>query len=155
MIKTNTSKGVERSGVHRFVACDGCEESPLCGRRHRCTQCENYNLCTSCHDNHVHDHDTFEEISKSKSIVNIKRIGWGGLIDALKSAQQFQSEADNITSEHSEDMEKVCLLLDESPVDFLLIFFKVTFEFLTTSVLIRRCLFREHLHVRRIQFPLI
>lgn len=128
MIKTNTSKGVERSGVHRFVTCDGCDESPLCGRRHKCTQCENYNLCTSCHDNQVHEHDTFAEIWKSKSTVNVKKIGWGGLIDALKNAQQLQSEADTMNSEESEncnesdEMEKVCLLLDENPVKFLLIF---------------------------------
>lgn len=138
MIKTHTSKGVERSGVHRFVTCDGCEESPLCGRRHKCTQCENYNLCTSCRDNQVHDHDIFEEISKPKSAVNVKRIGWGGLIDALKNSQQLQPEADNMTGEEncnensaseSDDMEKVCLLLDESPVKFLLIFFKVNLNF--------------------------
>lgn len=129
MIKTNTSKGVERSGVHRFVICDGCEENPLCGRRHRCTECENYNLCTTCHDNNVHDHDTFEEISKSKSL-KVKKIGWGGLIEALKITQQLQSEADYIAGEESEncnensasesdDIVEVCVLLDENPVNFL------------------------------------
>ncbi|XP_037051550.1 uncharacterized protein LOC119085305 isoform X3 [Bradysia coprophila] len=117
MIKTNTSKGVERSGVHRFVTCDGCEESPLCGRRYKCTQCENCNLCTTCHDNEVHDHDTFEEISISKSAVNVKKIGWGGLMEALKITQQFQSEAycNENSAPESDDIVEVCLLLDEDP----------------------------------------
>ena len=33
----------------RHTMCDGCEMSPLVGRRYKCTTMENFDLCEACH----------------------------------------------------------------------------------------------------------
>uniref|UniRef100_A0A7S4T7B3 ZZ-type domain-containing protein n=1 Tax=Alexandrium monilatum TaxID=311494 RepID=A0A7S4T7B3_9DINO len=35
--------------VHEGVMCDGCGACPIRGRRYKCSTCENYDLCWSCH----------------------------------------------------------------------------------------------------------
>ncbi|CAF4100186.1 unnamed protein product [Rotaria sp. Silwood1] len=30
------------------VTCNGCEMNPLVGERHKCSTCDNYNLCSEC-----------------------------------------------------------------------------------------------------------
>ena len=34
--------------VHRGVACDGCDQAPLRGRRFKCKVCSDYDLCETC-----------------------------------------------------------------------------------------------------------
>jgi len=37
-------------GVHPGVVCDGCEATPIVGRRYKCQQCLDYDLCEKCHE---------------------------------------------------------------------------------------------------------
>jgi hypothetical protein len=39
----------EPEQVHRFITCDGCEQTPLRGIRYHCLQCNDFDLCGSCH----------------------------------------------------------------------------------------------------------
>ncbi|PSR78105.1 hypothetical protein PHLCEN_2v7569 [Hermanssonia centrifuga] len=34
--------------VHKSVWCDGCKTKPIFGVRHKCLQCKDYDLCTTC-----------------------------------------------------------------------------------------------------------
>jgi len=47
--------------VHPNVACDNCNQSPILGKRFKCLECEDYDLCERCHkrnnlDGSVHAH---------------------------------------------------------------------------------------------------
>ncbi|CAH3156860.1 unnamed protein product, partial [Porites lobata] len=50
-----------QAGVkHTFVTCDGCKQSPLAGTRWKCADCPNYDLCSPCFMNDVHNmHHSF------------------------------------------------------------------------------------------------
>ncbi|CAF2511298.1 unnamed protein product [Rotaria sp. Silwood2] len=47
---------------HIGVSCDSCLKTNFSGRRYKCLQCDNYDLCGSCYDmnvesqNHIHTH---------------------------------------------------------------------------------------------------
>jgi len=41
--------------VHFNVTCDGCSMSPIVGLRFKCTQCPDYDLCSTCESKKVHD----------------------------------------------------------------------------------------------------
>ncbi|CAL8068172.1 unnamed protein product [Orchesella dallaii] len=53
LVLDNASKPVV---THQGVICDGCGQKPITGKRHKCLQCRNYNLCTKCMvaDHHAH-----------------------------------------------------------------------------------------------------
>lgn len=40
---------------HANIICDGCSKSGLAGIRFRCAQCQNFDLCSSCYGDDVHD----------------------------------------------------------------------------------------------------
>lgn len=40
---------------HANIICDGCKKSGLAGIRFRCVQCANFDLCSSCYGDDVHD----------------------------------------------------------------------------------------------------
>ncbi|GMI19249.1 hypothetical protein TeGR_g12953, partial [Tetraparma gracilis] len=42
--------------VHLNVTCDGCQCSPIRGPRHKCDQCEDFDLCASCYRNVARHH---------------------------------------------------------------------------------------------------
>ncbi|XP_073251415.1 E3 ubiquitin-protein ligase MIB2-like isoform X2 [Porites lutea] len=50
-----------QAGVkHTSVKCDGCKQSPLAGTRWKCADCPNYDLCSPCFMNDVHNmHHSF------------------------------------------------------------------------------------------------
>lgn len=35
--------------IHPHVVCDGCEQDPLTGRRYKCSDCRDFDLCESCY----------------------------------------------------------------------------------------------------------
>lgn len=50
-----------QAGVkHTFVTCDGCKQSPLAGTRWKCADCPDYDLCSPCFMNDMHNvHHSF------------------------------------------------------------------------------------------------
>ena len=46
---------------HFGVVCDGCE-GKVFGKRFKCQQCPNYDLCSSCRGTGLHGHHNFSEI---------------------------------------------------------------------------------------------
>merc|ERR550532_1550381 len=42
--------------VHLNVQCDGCNMFPLIGTRFKCTECDDYDLCTDCEGKHNPHH---------------------------------------------------------------------------------------------------
>ncbi|XP_031553731.1 E3 ubiquitin-protein ligase MIB2-like, partial [Actinia tenebrosa] len=57
------------------VICDGCRQNPLLGTRWKCTDCDDYDLCTQCYNNEVHDLDhSFERHDHCKLQRYLKNI---------------------------------------------------------------------------------
>ena len=53
--------------IHYGVQCDGCNMSPLRGKRFKCATCFDYDLCESCEDQGNHpQHDMFHLIRDCK-----------------------------------------------------------------------------------------
>ena len=50
--------------IHHHVTCDGCGMSPISGIRYKCSQCPDYDLCSTCESNGVHAAHTFLKIKK-------------------------------------------------------------------------------------------
>ena len=46
--------------LHRGVSCDGCQMYPLKGKRFKCTQCNDYDLCQTCLMNGTHSHHSLK-----------------------------------------------------------------------------------------------
>ena len=42
--------------VHEYITCDGCQMSPLCGIRYKCTMCHDFDLCANCEETLNHPH---------------------------------------------------------------------------------------------------
>jgi len=66
--------------IHAHVACDGCNTSPLIGKRFKCTVCADYDLCETCHARkdqlHPEAH-TFELIQHDEMAQHSWGKGWG------------------------------------------------------------------------------
>lgn len=64
---------------HMSVICDGCRQDPLIGIRYKCADCPNYDLCSTCFTNDVHDmqHDflRFDQVSRQDGIPVGRRAG--------------------------------------------------------------------------------
>lgn len=41
--------------VHHGITCDACHVSPIVGARWKCTQCSDYDNCSTCEEKKVHD----------------------------------------------------------------------------------------------------
>ncbi len=42
--------------IHRFIICDGCGKDPVVGIRYKCAVCHDFDLCSECEENTIHDH---------------------------------------------------------------------------------------------------
>ncbi|KAI9205742.1 thioredoxin-like-domain-containing protein [Polychytrium aggregatum] len=66
LLAVDTSKPVPADASHVWegVGCDGCSATPIEGRRFKCSDCNNYDLCEACHSNAatVHPDHTFDEV---------------------------------------------------------------------------------------------
>lgn len=79
-------KEAESDEVHPGVRCDGCNQCPMEGIRLKCRVCENYDLCSKCYTNQVHDLDhSFTQLSYYQAVLNPRSKGGGLLTDAIGS----------------------------------------------------------------------
>jgi len=56
--------------VHPGVACDGCSQAPILGKRFKCLQCPDYDLCERCFkrnkvDMSVHPHEVYAQVQSN------------------------------------------------------------------------------------------
>ncbi|CAJ1455806.1 unnamed protein product, partial [Effrenium voratum] len=60
---------ISAGGLRHFgVICDGCSERDFQGTRYRCTSCQDYDLCSSCHAqrSQLHPDHSFEAIQSPR-----------------------------------------------------------------------------------------
>ncbi|XP_065295269.1 sequestosome-1-like [Dermacentor albipictus] len=58
-----TLHGAPAQRVHAGVLCDACDRE-ICGVRYKCLQCEDYDLCGSCHGRKMHEeHDMLKLVN--------------------------------------------------------------------------------------------
>ena len=46
--KPKIQKEKEKKEIHTFVTCDGCQMSPIIGKRYKCEACPNFDFCEKC-----------------------------------------------------------------------------------------------------------
>lgn len=54
--KENKDKKEEKKEVHWFVTCDGCQMTPIVGKRYKCDICPNFDFCESCFEKKKENH---------------------------------------------------------------------------------------------------
>lgn len=54
--------------VHERITCDGCNVSPIVGIRYKCAECPNFDLCSQCEGQGLHDHHTFLKVKTPQGI---------------------------------------------------------------------------------------
>lgn len=79
--RTDDSNNAEKDPIHYGIICDGCNQHPLRGTRHRCTICKGrgYDLCSKCFESvdklHHHEADKFEILKEpAVPFLNRRRI---------------------------------------------------------------------------------
>ncbi|ODN00581.1 E3 ubiquitin-protein ligase Siah1 [Orchesella cincta] len=45
--------------IYRGIKCGDCSEGPVRGMRHKCMECQNFDLCSRCFDKGTHSHHVF------------------------------------------------------------------------------------------------
>ena len=86
LMKTNLEKvdDIKLSVInvkHKGIKCEQCFTEPIIGLRYKCSQCENYNLCSNCEEKNgvtnAHPHDFIkirkENTNDSTVIINKKK----------------------------------------------------------------------------------
>ena len=55
----------EKKEIHHSVICDGCEMSPIIGKRYKCKECKDFDYCEKCYEKHKlsHGHE-FTQVEK-------------------------------------------------------------------------------------------
>eukprot|EP00826_Nyctotherus_ovalis_P003536 TRINITY_DN10721_c0_g3_i1.p1 TRINITY_DN10721_c0_g3~~TRINITY_DN10721_c0_g3_i1.p1 ORF type:complete len:402 (-),score=88.08 TRINITY_DN10721_c0_g3_i1:48-1253(-) len=85
--------GSGQKAVHKNVACDFCNTSPIRGVRYKCTECPDYDLCEACESQGIHNHHLFLKISQPEqvpvSIITQPRSSYS-VIDTKKIEQGFK-----------------------------------------------------------------
>ena len=51
----------ENAIVHFGVTCDHCKVMPIIGIRYKCLTCPDFDLCSKCKNENIHDHQ-FKEV---------------------------------------------------------------------------------------------
>lgn len=55
--------------IHRGFVCDGCNMTPIVGKRYKCKECEDFDYCGKCYEKKRGEHKhEFELIEKSQEI---------------------------------------------------------------------------------------
>lgn len=54
---------------HIGIICDGCELGPIIGKRYKCLECQNYDLCENCESKNIHMHPMMRLISQANNTI--------------------------------------------------------------------------------------
>ncbi|CAF3456302.1 unnamed protein product [Rotaria sp. Silwood1] len=57
------------------VSCNGCQMNPLIGQRYTCSTCNNFNVCSACHEK-WHEH---ELTIVPQTLTTIATLVWKGV----------------------------------------------------------------------------
>lgn len=59
IIQNNESNNIEGNNkskpIHYGIVCNKCGKRDIEGKRYKCAQCANFNLCEKCENNYIHD----------------------------------------------------------------------------------------------------
>ena len=59
IIQNNESNNIEGNNkskpIHYGIVCNKCGKRDIEGKRYKCAQCTNFNLCEKCENNYIHD----------------------------------------------------------------------------------------------------
>jgi len=81
----NVDANKEEAGpIHIGVFCDGCKTGdPIVGNRFKCSVCENYDLCDSCHQAGIHDEHKMLKIEDPADAPEIQSLNYDDDIDSV------------------------------------------------------------------------
>ncbi|XP_072040580.1 uncharacterized protein [Amphiura filiformis] len=94
LIHTAYSRAIERANLgleiyHPFVTCDACFQTPLQGTRYKCSQCDDYDLCSNCKASGRHsDHDFIEIVQPVRRNTSqlVDQMGFAGQANTRNSS---------------------------------------------------------------------
>ena len=61
-----SSNRINKEGkfIHRMISCEGCGMNPIIGERFKCTVCQKFDYCKSCHELYGHSHGHHFDVIK-------------------------------------------------------------------------------------------
>ena len=49
--------------LHKGTRCNNCGRAPIVGIRYKCMECDNFNVCENCEENHNHPHQFHDKLN--------------------------------------------------------------------------------------------
>ena len=89
----SNNKTCKVRSVHIAITCDHCKVSPIIGKRYKCLECQNFDLCENCEAKTVHAHPMLR-LNKSTNIdqlqnsVQLNLLFW--ISRSFKSESEFK-----------------------------------------------------------------
>lgn len=81
----------ENKVIHYNVTCDGCNESPIEGKRYKCKKCENFDYCEKCYEafknSHNHEFSILEKPDNESiymSNLNLSNNGYNNFFNPFR-----------------------------------------------------------------------
>ena len=70
-LATTPKNGQHIEKIHRGIVCDGCKENPIQGKRYKCIECLDFDLCYNCRHSGIHDNHQMELIKVNSKLFKI------------------------------------------------------------------------------------
>ena len=71
LLAETSKNGQHIEKIHHGIACDGCKENPIQGKRFKCIECLDFDLCHNCKHSGIHDNHQMELIKVNGKLLRI------------------------------------------------------------------------------------